>query len=280
MSHDIRRVLLEPASILILAVLLLAGGVALGALLDPFGDSAAGPPETLELGPPPLTPSPATPSPVSTASPISLPTQEPTVVVTEIPVPVVTRVPVLVEGDPESGEAEELLEEARQIYQAWVDYCEVLVSPEVDEAVETLEEAREMHQAWVDYLVAYPSVDPPDDGMTRDERLSRERRWVTEYDQILLLLQEASVGCSLPMSEGGVGLSSRRLGEGGEPALGLHRPPLLLKGHVAHRRLDAGVAEVDPEVVDLAAVLQEAHGVAVPEPVGVGVGHPRLGLPR
>ena len=177
-----------------LVLALTGSGVALGAALDPFGDSGGEPAPTVEIR---LPPSPArtagaspTPSPTPAPTPTPVPPPEPTVtvLVTEMPVPVVTEipvpVPVVTQGPaPTDGPA-----------------CTIIISPETNIILGYFYEGRSAHQDWANYLETYPDVDPPDDNMTRDERLARELLWVGRYDEAITLLQDAYLACSPPMT--------------------------------------------------------------------------------
>ena len=153
-------------------------GLALGWTVDPFGDDEGRRmPAQLSL-PAPSPTAGATPirTLVPTATPTPTPRPEPTtiVLVTQVPVPVLTEVPVQVDGLT----------------------CELLVSPQGNEVIERLYTAKGSHQDWIDYLLAYPDTDPPDDGMTGDERLAYESDWVQFYDRAIRLLEEMYVACS------------------------------------------------------------------------------------
>lgn len=170
---------------------LTGAGVALDAVLHPFGDGGDEPSPPAQIHAPPSAartagPSP-TPSPASTPSPTPSPTPTPTaespleptvtVLVTEVPVPVVNQVPAPIDGPA----------------------CTIIVSPETNIILGYFYEARSAHQDWVNYLETYTDVDPPDDNMTREERIAQEQLWVSRYDESITLLQDAYLACSPPM---------------------------------------------------------------------------------
>ena len=92
--------------------------------------------------------------------------------------------------------------------------CDRIVSQETAEMLEWLYVALDSHRLWLEYTMSNPDADP-NDGVSRDERLLYEAKWIGRYNRIILLLAESCLMCSepvVPASERAISIDGPRLG--------------------------------------------------------------------